>query len=377
MAGAPRNAPSPDAPIAGGKSWGLTRFVAKFVAYVVVLLLLLVGAAALLGFIVYDHVVGPGNEGPPHTLTVPRGLSGRDIGALLAREELIEHAGFFRLALKIDGTEKPIKSGAYDLPKGLSALELLRLLQGGPKRQIAENQVKVTVPEGLTIQQASLLFPDPAAYIEAASDLDLVLKLGIDAKTLEGFLMPDTYFFDEQPSEREVVERMLSQFQQQYARLLEGTPATPGMGMLEVVTLASLVEEEAKVEEERPIVAAVMLNRLKKKMPLQMDSTLQFVLGKYGQRLLDTDKAVDSPYNTYVNAGLPPGPISSPGVSSLRAAMRPASVEYLYFVSNADGKTHTFSKTLSEHEKAVARYRGAIAGQRRELRNQAPPAATQ
>ncbi|MDX9975999.1 MAG: endolytic transglycosylase MltG, partial [FCB group bacterium] len=138
-----------------------------------------------------------------------------------------------------------------------------------------------------------------------------------------------------------------------------------GQDLNKIVTIASLVEEESRVDDERPLVAAVVYHRLKQNMALGFDSTLQFALNKYGERMLDADKAVDSPYNTYLNAGLPPGPICSPGIKSLRAALNPADVDYLYFVSNADGKTHTFSRTYAEHNRAVADFRKKIAPQRK------------
>jgi UPF0755 protein len=150
--------------------------------------------------------------------------------------------------------------------------------------------------------------------------------------------------------------------------LLTAIPGAERYDKLSIVTVASLIEEEAKISEERPLVAAVLYNRIEKGMPLQMDSTLQYALGKYGQRMLDSDKEIDSPYNTYRNKGLPPGPISSPGVDSLRAALAPAQRDYLYFVSNADGTSHTFSSTYEDHLKAVSQFRRDIAVQRQEQR---------
>jgi len=161
---------------------------------------------------------------------------------------------------------------------------------------------------------------------------------------------------------------MAAQFEKEYAALLEEIPGAAQRDIKEIVTVASLVEEEARVDEERPQIAAVIYNRLNKDMALQMDCTIQYALGKYGQRILYEDREVDSPYNSYLYLGLPPGPISSPGLASLRAAMHPAEVDYLYFVSNADGKTHTFSSTSSEHIRAVRRFRREIAPQRRALR---------
>ncbi|HUW61173.1 MAG TPA: endolytic transglycosylase MltG, partial [Candidatus Bathyarchaeia archaeon] len=150
--------------------------------------------------------------------------------------------------------------------------------------------------------------------------------------------------------------------------LLAESPLSEGYTPLQVVTVASLIEEEARGAEERPDVAAVIYNRLKRGMPLQLDSTIQYALNKYGQRLLYSDREVDSPYNTYKNKGLPPGPISNPGVASLRAALQPSQADYIYFVSNADGLTHTFSSSNAEHIRAVQRFRREIAPQRKALR---------
>jgi UPF0755 protein len=325
-----------------------------------------IGIAALF---VYQHVTQPGLAGDSVRVTIPEGVHGRDVAKILADKGLVEHELLFRLALRLDKPGKPIKQGWYALPQGLSPMELLHILQEGSNRTPEPDEVpaelKVTVPEGLTIAQASKLVANPDAFVQAASDAALIARLGIQAATLEGFLMPNTYYFEHKPSEHEVVERMVAEFEKQYAALTAKTPPPANRDKLALVTVASLVEEEARVPEERPKVAAVIYNRLKKNMPLQMDSTLQFASGKYGQRLLKSDLEVDSPYNTYKHPGLPPGPISSPGLDSLRAALQPADVDFLYFVSNADGKTHTFSSNESEHLKAVSRFRKEIAPQRK------------
>ena len=336
-----------------------------FTAFALVLLALVVAGVA--AYLVYDHVRGPGVAGVAVPVTIPEGATGLQAGNVLADAGVIEHPAFMRLAIRLDQTHRPIKHGEYIIPRGLSPLEILHLLQEGPNRALRPEDLppdrRVTVPEGLTIGQAAQLFDDPEAFITAAQDPDLIAQLDIDAPTLEGFLMPNTYYFDAKPTEHEVVERMVEQFQTELEKMI---PADATVDLLKLITVASLVEEEARVEEERSTVAAVIYNRLAKNMTLDMDSTLQFALNKYGQRLLDTDKEIDSPYNTYRHAGLPPGPISSPGVASIRAAIFPADVDYLFFVSNADGKTHTFSTTLAEHNRAVARFREEIAEQRRQ-----------
>src|SRR5690606_27570431 len=148
--------------------------------------------------------------------------------------------------------------------------------------------------------------------------------LGFEVSTYEGFLMPNTYFFEQEPEAHALALRMLEQFRIEYEKLLREFPDQAERDPLEVVTIASLIEEEARVDDERPLVASVIYNRLARNRPLELDSTLQYALNKYGQRLLNVDKEVDSPYNTYRNPGLPPGPISNPGPASLRAAMNPA-----------------------------------------------------
>jgi len=349
--------------------------VRRFLFRVFLALFLIAGlgavAAGFVGLMAYQHVTQPGTPGDNVRVLIPQGATGREVGRILVDRGLIEHELFFRVATRLDKTRRGIKHGAYELPKGLSALELLHLLQDGhtapPLPSEVPDELRVTVPEGLSLAQASLLFANPQAFIDAASDPILVEKAGLKTPTLEGFLMPNTYFFEEKPTEREVVERMLEQFEKDYAALTAATPLPAGFDKLAVVVVASLVEEEGRVPEERPSIAAVIYNRLKKKMPLQLDSTLQYALDKYGQRLLYEDREVDSPYNTYKNPGLPPGPISSPGCDALKAALNPADADYLYFVSNADGRTHTFSATEAEHLRAVNKFRREIAPQRRAI----------
>jgi len=336
-----------------------------------VLLLLGVVAAGLAAFLAYQHVTQSGAAGESVRITIPDGATGRDVGRILAEKGLVEHEAFFRLAMRLDPSRKPIVQGWYALPRGLSALELLHILQKGsnraPEPDEIPDELKVTVPEGLTIAQAARQFANPRAFIEAASDPALIARLGVKANSLEGFLLPNTYYFTKKPTEREVVERMLGEFEKQYATLTAESPPPQGYDKLALVTIASLVEEEARVPEERPSIAAVIFNRLKKHMPLQLDSTLQYALNKYGQRLLHSDQEIDSPYNTYKHTGLPAGPISSPGPASLKAALQPAVVDSLYFVSNADGLTHTFSSNETDHLRAVNHFRKEIAPQRKVL----------
>lgn len=348
----------------------------KGVFYLSLLALLLAGVGALAAYLLYEHLTQPGIAGESVAFRVPQGATGAEVAKRLEANGLVEREVFFRMALRLDDSDEPIKHGLFSIPQGLSPLELARVLRDGTNRIIEADEIssslKMTIPEGFSIRQAAELFEDSGGFIAAAADAELVRRVGIDAPTLEGFLMPNTYFFDAKDGPAEVVRRMVAQFEKEYEALQKEFPDIRAVDKLKIVTVASLVEEEARDDEERPLIAAVIYNRLDKNRALEMDSTLQFALNKYGQRLVSEDKEVESPYNTYKHRGLPPGPISSPGVASIRAAMAPADVAYLYFVSNADGKTHTFSKTLVEHNKAVARYRKAMREQRRSQAADAP-----
>lgn len=333
-----------------------------------VLVTLLAVASAVAGYLLYEEITRPGVPGPEVDFDVPPGATGADVGRLLADADLVAHPLLFRAALRIDRPQQPIKHGAYVLHEGMSPREIVDQLQKGPNRKLRPDEIpdelKMTIPEGLRITQMAELFDDPEAFLEAVVHPSVTQHLPEGVPSPEGFLLPDTYFFESPPSALDVAQRMAEAFARVYAELVNEYPDIADRDPLEIVTIASLIEEEARVDAERPLIAAVIYNRLERNRTLDFDSTLQFALNKYGQRLLNGDKMVDSPYNTYRNAGLPPGPISNPGIASLRAAMRPADVDYLYFVSNADGKTHTFSRTLEEHNRAVAEFRRAMRKQR-------------
>ncbi len=355
-------------PGAGEPTRGRSR-LRRAVLVLVVVSALTVIAAGVVAMNVLSAVRGPGVHGDPVTVEVREGSTGREVGRLLTQSGLIEHELLFRVALRLDRSGETIKHGVHRVPKGAAALEILHMLQEPPTPGIDSNLFKVTIPEGLSIRQMAGLTPDPAAFLAAAANVSMRDEFGIDAPSAEGFLMPNTYYFDEVPSADQLVRRMLDQFKEDFGKLRAEFPEAAA-DPVRVVTIASLIEEEAKVDGERGLVSSVIHNRLEKGIALQMDSTLQYALNKYGQRLLNGDKEVDSPYNTYKYAGLPPGPIASPGVASLRAALAPSESDFLYFVSNADGTTHTFSRTLREHEAAVAKFRREIREQRRELNEQ-------
>lgn len=358
------------------KRSGCLRWSFRVILLFLVLIALLAMAAGGALLVAKQHVQRQGIAGEPVTVEIPKGATGADVARIMAENGLVEHELFFRLALRMDQNDKGLQAGTYDLAKGLSPMQLLGIIHEGPDISFDPSKVpadlKVTIPEGLTISQMADLFDDPGAFLDAVKNPQLIARVNPGGTSLEGYLMPSTYFFEKKPSEAMVVETMVEQFEKDWAKLSAAYPE--GLSRLphEILTVASLVEEEARVDSERPIIAAIIYNRIAQGMPLDLDSTLQYALGKYGQRMLNQDKEVASPYNTYRNAGLPPGPISNPGPQCIAAALDPADVDFLYFVSNADGKTHTFSRTLEEHNQAVARFRREIAEQRRALQERKP-----
>jgi UPF0755 protein len=236
----------------------------------------------------------------------------------------------------------------------------------------------VTVPEGFAI---STIVPLLSRALELPRDsLDIAVRdsalraeLGVPTRTLEGYLFPDTYSFPAGTSARDVVRAMVRRFEQAWPAEWDGRLAEVGMTRHQVVTLASIVEKEARLAEERAVIAAVYRNRLRIGMALQADPTVQYALGRHTARVLYKDLEIDSPYNTYKYPGLPPGPIASPGAASLEAALFPADVRYLYFVAHPDGH-HEFRETFGQHEQAVVAMRRERARQEAAARRGAPRA---
>ena len=323
----------------------------------VIICIILLSSVLLVGGYVY--VVREGIAGELTEIKVNKGSSAKDVATLLKNKGLIPHELFLLAYIKITGGDKNIKYGVYAIPKGYSPRQIYELLLKGPIRPIYE--YKITVPEGLTNKQISELTLYPEQFLQLVNSTEYAKEKNIPGPTVEGFLMPGTYLFENIPDAKALADVMIGQFEKEWQKLItEIGYELSNEEKYQKVIIASLVEEEAKVDEERPLIAQVIYNRLKKNMPLQIDATLQYATQKYGILLTNTDKEVDSPYNTYKYKGLPPTPISNPGIPSLRSALFPEVGEYLYFVSNADGKTHTFSKDINTHTDAVIQYRKTI-----------------
>lgn len=284
---------------------------------------------------------------------IPQGLGLSAIAEKLEGEGVIRKAEIFSLPAFLSGTQRKLKHGEYLFSAGEAPYSVQRKLRRGEV-----SLRKVTFPEGVTlarmaeILEASQIVSREEFLSLAQSSEYSAEKLGTDVSSLEGFLFPDTYFFARGCSAERVIETMLGRFWEACATL--GIADTEPE-IKKIVTIASLIEKETAFSPERPLVSAVIRNRLKKGMKLEFDPTVIYALGeKFDGDIRKKDLSFPSPYNTYVVSGLPPGPIAAPGLDSIRVAIEPADVDYLYFVSNGDG-THIFSSKYEDHLNAVNR----------------------
>jgi UPF0755 protein len=263
------------------------------------------------------------------------------------------------LVARLSGADRAIKSGEYELSPALTPIEILERLRSGTIRTLP-----VTIPEGLRIDEVAARLEQgeitsAAALVARAMNPEFTRSLGIEAETLEGYLYPETYRFRRETPADEVLRAFVDEFNRRLTEETRAQIAASGMTLHEVVTLASIVEKETAVAEERPLIAAVFRNRLEKRMRLQSDPTVIYGIvrtrGHFDGNLRRRDLKRDTPYNTYTRGGFPPGPIANPTIASIDAVLAPADTPYLYFVSRNDG-THVFSNTLKEHTNAVNRY---------------------
>lgn len=300
--------------------------------------------------------------GVPVQIEVPAGSDSADIAKLLAEAGVIDNAAMFRARARIDGIDAELRPGVYDLVTGMPYDEVVKCLLDGP----SAGYIKVTIPEGFTAAKIANRLEAQAgipaeeflelAYGQAAMFADQHPYLQ-DAHegSLEGYLFPKTYEIPARSSAADVIQMMLDQFDAEYARLDAKAKADSGLSVHEVVTIASMIEREARLPEERALISSVIHNRLAKGMKLEIDATVEYVIQENRPRLLKSDLAVDSPYNTYKHHGLPPGPISNPGLASIEAAILPAKTSYLYYVRTGEDGSHTFCETYEEFLEAKER----------------------
>lgn len=320
------------------------------------LLTLLVSGLLLVGFLgAQIFYAAP----PPNPVTVEvrveQGDSFTAVTRKLRDQKLILNEKLFFLWARLMGVEKKIHQGLYRFDEALPARDILdRLVMGKGIFQ------SVTIPEGLTVKEiadllAKMQIADSEKILALAADPELLAALGLEDKGLEGYLFPNTYHFVPSTPEKDILLAMAEQFRKTVQPLLAQGGDERRFSPYEIIILASIIEKETGLEAERPLVSAVFHNRLKLRMPLQSDPTVIYGLKHFNGDLTRKELRDASPYNTYRQAGLPPGPICNPGFSSIDAALHPANVPYLYFVSKNDG-SHLFSASLAEHNRAVKTY---------------------
>ncbi len=315
--------------------------------------------AAALGFEVWRVVTpAPAVREAPRFVEIPAHASGVKIAWRLTHARVIRSPESFVAVSFVRGSLRSLKAGEYEVPRGASTLQVLALLESGRVRQHA-----VLHPEGATVAELARTLENErlavaADVVRAARDPAFLRAHDIAGDSLEGYLFPDTYYFVRGLTPQQILDRMVQRMFGKLTPEVRARARTRGLGVHELLTLASIIEREAVVAEERRLISAVFWNRLKLGMPLQADPTVQYGAGKERRALTRTDLRTDQPYNTYQRPGLPPGPIASPGLAAIEAALNPAPVGYLYFVAKDDHRHH-FSITLDEHQRAVTRYRMA------------------
>jgi UPF0755 protein len=299
-------------------------------------------------------------DGEEKVLYVWKGQTFASVVDSLEVRGIIRSRRWFIFVARLHGGTTRVQVGKYRFHSGVSNYRILESLTKGKDVE----HISVTLPEGLTSREqarilAHTLGIDSSQFVSLVHDEAFVRSLGIDSRSLEGYLFPETYSFPWQTEERDIVTRLVGQFKTVYTDSLQARARELGWTTNQALTLASIVEGEAGLPEERPVISGVYHNRLRRGMRLQADPTIRFTIEGGPRRILYSDLEVDHPYNTYRNKGLPPGPINNPGRASISAALFPAQHGYLFFV--ADGKGgHSFSATYAEHQRYVRRYRREI-----------------
>ena len=322
-----------------------------------------ISSAILLITVVHFYIalfVPPSSEKAWKEIQVSEGMSLKSVTARLQREGIIRYRGYFELFGRLQGISRKIRVGYYGLSAHMSMWEVLDALRKG---KIIEYEV--VIPEGYNLYQIGwtltgtpLISSDPKDFIKIATNRDFTHSLGIDADTLEGYLFPDTYYLPKGITVPDIAKRMVQRYRDVFGEDYRKRAAELGFTEHRIITLASIVEKEAKVESERKLISAVYHNRLKQGMKLQADPTAVYGTKAWITKITAQDLKRKSPYNTYLHKGLPPGPIANPGTGAILATLYPENTDYLFFVAQGDG-SHFFSKDYAEHGKAINRYRAS------------------
>jgi UPF0755 protein len=319
-------------------------------------LFVVLGLSATTGVAWLAFTPTPAVQAGPLVVEIPPHEGVLGIASRLAEADVVRSRIAFLAVTAGRGHIRHLKAGEYEIPRDASTMDIVNLLASGRVRQHI-----VLHPEGATVAElARALEADRLGraddILRAANEEQLRRTLDISAPSLEGYLFPDTYQFVRGMSAEEMLTRMVQRMRAKLSPELIARAKARGLDVNQLLTLASIIEREAIDPEEQRLISAVFWNRLKIDMPLQADPTVQYAAAKERQTLTRTDLGTDHPYNTYVRRGLPPGPIASPGLGAIEAAVDPAPVKYLYFVAR-DDRRHHFSTTVAEHNAAVTRYR--------------------
>lgn len=310
----------------------------------------------------------PAPDAPVEAVFLPSGASFAQMTDSLVAHRIVTSRRTFTWLARIGRFDRKLKAGYYEIKQGESSWRVLQLIAAG-----SEKTFRITIPEGFTILEiaaaAEAALGLPADSVRAAAaDSALLREFEIEGPDFEGFLLPETYFVSRLITPRGLIREMATAFRRGWDLGWDARRTAAGLSRRDLVTLASIVEGEAAVDEDRALVAAVYLNRLRLRMPLQADPTVQYAMqratGKRKTRLLERDYQFPSEYNTYLRAGLPPSPVGAPSLKSIEAVLAPAPVPYLFFVAGLDGK-HVFTRTYGEHLRAIAKIRAAERAARR------------
>ncbi|MEQ6359069.1 endolytic transglycosylase MltG [Thermoanaerobacter thermohydrosulfuricus] len=312
-------------------------------------------------FVYYQSLFQPvttTNDAPQKIINIPKGYSTVQIAKVLKENNLIKNEWFFIWRAKILGADGKLQAGKYLLSPNMTTDQIIEKIFAGKAQK---DTIKVTIPEGYSVKDianklSQLGLVNKDKFLEVAQkdtfNYDFLKDIPKDRPSrLEGYLFPDTYQIPIEAGEKEIINIMLKRFQQVYNSTIKDNVKYVGMTPDQIVIIASLIEKEAVVDKDRPLIAGVIYNRLKKHMKLQIDATVQYALGEHKDKLLYKDLEVDSPYNTYQHYGLPIGPICNPGLKSIKAALFPAKHDFYYYVAKKDG-SHIFSITYEDHLKA-------------------------
>jgi UPF0755 protein len=333
-----------------------SRAVVVLVSLVLVIMALVVAAGGL-----YTYFSGASGTQEPVAFTIAPGATGSQVADDLVEQRVVRSAFAFKLVAKVKGIPLEFEAGEYELHTNMKADEVLSVLTAGPP---PPEGVDVLFPEGYRLDQDAAraheaLGIDPEAFLDAATSGSFSLPPYLPKKvdSVEGFLFPATYQFEDGVTADQVIQRMVDQFGKVAEDLPWENAAELGVSKFDIVVIASMIEREARFQEDRPKIAAVIYNRLAKGMPLQIDATVQYAKGSWDP-VTTADYELDSPYNTYQVDGLPPGPIASPGEASLAAALNPAKANFLYYVViDAEGH-HGFTDSYEEFLQLKDQYQG-------------------